>query len=323
MVTLKDIANEVGLNVSVVSRALNPRPDEHAVVAEETKRRISETAKKLGYQRNRAAEFLKRGKAATIGAFLPNSPNRLVADLMMGISEQAATHGFPLNFFFGSVMDDYRRFFMNVSDVNHSGMITYPVREMSESEMGGLIGDYQKRGGNIIVLNTEKKYAGIPTLAVDNHFGGRLAAERLLDAGCETFLADAVYGNRTDGFHSYLNEHGHDDVHLFNRDNFQDQLRSLEADERQPTGVFATSDELALKLYPLAQGLGHAIGKDVKIVGYDDLVLSDMVSPALTTIRQPFREEGRRAVGKLINMIYGEKENDEMIKPSIVRRESA
>ena len=110
MVRLIDIANELNLNVSVVSRALNPNPDSNAVVKEETRELVRTTAKKLGYRPNRQASFLKKGGDATLMCYLPGTADRLIADLMFGISEAAAKEGFPITFFNGANSDDFKKF---------------------------------------------------------------------------------------------------------------------------------------------------------------------------------------------------------------------
>ena len=72
MVKLADIAKELGLSLSVVSRALSDKPDKHAVIRKETAERIRSYARKAGYQPNRQASFLGKRKCATIFCFLPD-----------------------------------------------------------------------------------------------------------------------------------------------------------------------------------------------------------------------------------------------------------
>jgi LacI family transcriptional regulator len=67
----------------------------------------------------------------------------------------------------------------------------------------------------------------------------------------------------------------------------------------------------------------YKFGKDVVLTGYDDLELSALLTPPLTTINQPFYKQGYRAVNKLINMIYGNTESNEAIKSFLVKRETA
>ena len=91
----------------------------------------------------------------------------------------------------------------------------------------------------------------------------------------------------------------------------------------KPVGVFATTDEYALTVYRFAKEHGFRVGVDLLVVGYDDLDLTELVEPPLTTIHQPFRELGSRAIVKMVNMIYGKTEDSEGIVPHLVPRASA
>ena len=90
----------------------------------------------------------------------------------------------------------------------------------------------------------------------------------------------------------------------------------------KPVGIFADSDAMALRIIRSLRGAGLAIGSDALVVGYDDLELAAAADPPLTTIHQPFREEGRLAARKLINLIYGETEQSALISPRLVARDS-
>ena len=125
MVKLADIAKVLNLNVSVVSRALNPNPDKHAVVKKETAELIRKTAAEMGYVPNRQAAFLGKGKGATIFCYLPDVSTRLINDLMFGITEEAGRENFPVNFFFGKNIDDFKNFLHHGKRLPHTGLITY------------------------------------------------------------------------------------------------------------------------------------------------------------------------------------------------------
>ena len=90
-----------------------------------------------------------------------------------------------------------------------------------------------------------------------------------------------------------------------------------------PIGIFASSDNIALKVMRVMRKLSLLIGREALLIGYDDLFLTDEMDPPLTTIHQPFRDEGRTAVRKIINMINGKQESSIMIKPSLIIRETA
>jgi DNA-binding LacI/PurR family transcriptional regulator len=90
-----------------------------------------------------------------------------------------------------------------------------------------------------------------------------------------------------------------------------------------PVGIFAPTDALAMEVMAYMQDRQVRIGRDILIVGYDDLYLTDHTNPPLTTIHQPFKELGKLSVEKIVNMIYGKKEKSERVLPFLVKRGTA
>lgn len=323
MVRLSDIAKAVNLDVSVVSRALNPNPDRHAVIREETRKLVRETARKMGYRPNHQASFLRKGRSATILCFLPDSPDRLIADLLMGISETAGRENFPVNFFFGRDRRAFHSFIREAERIGHSGLLTYPPAKMPE-EMRRELDRYHERGGNILLLNVISNanqiglrscYRDIPQLNIDDYYGGQLAAKHLIERGCEVFCCwpeAEGYADRRSGFLATLEAHG-----------IEAAATDLEAlPKGKKIGVFAKHDHAALQLLPGFAAKKLPVGEQVLLVGFDDQLASRFSIPSLSTVHQPTRQEGHLAMEKLIRLIFGETEPGEMLKPHLVVRES-
>ncbi len=96
--------------------------------------------------------------------------------------------------------------------------------------------------------------------------------------------------------------------------------RTFNAGKRH--GFFTDDDYLALDMYPLLAVKGLSLGNNAFLCGFDDIFYSRIAMPSLTTIHQPTRQEGRLAVAKLINMIFGRREVNQMVRPFLIRRES-
>ena len=321
MVSLKDIANELGLSVSVVSRALNPVPDANARVSEKTRALVLETCQRLGYRRNRVAEFVKRRRFPAIGIFLPRTANSLIANLLFGISEEAGSKDFPLLIHTGMDETSYLEFIHNNLDLAASGIITYSATQYHQPSNQDLLKKYCANGGKVLILN-DCTIKGYTKLYIDEYKGGRLAAEMLIDSGCRNFIcfnnetvayAASVNQMRYEGFCSKLCEKGAA-CHLCNS---QEELLML-LKKVSDCGVFAVSDSLAMNILQYTSNFGLRVPDNFKLVGYDDMEWS--ATMGLSTIRQPFREEGRRAAAKIIEMIYGKEEKDEVFMPSAVAR---
>ena len=322
MVTIKDIARELNLSHSVVSRALNPNPDPNARVSPATRQLVEDTARRLGFRRNRIAEFMKRGRAATIGVFLPEYSNRLTADLMMGISEEAAGNGFPLNFYFGLSYQSYAGFIRNNIKNPSSGFISYPFNIDPSDNIGALFREYHAAGGKAILLNAPPRQdPALPVLYMDETVGTRAAADCLVAGQCARYLVTTAFAARFREFQAYLSA---GDCRAIASSDLPAILRQhRDGRGHFPVGVFATTDEDAMRCLRYIREAGMEPGREVLLVGYDDLQLTALTDPPLTTIHQPFRQQGRRAVAKLINTIYGNPEADEAVTPFLVKRATA
>ena len=110
MVKLQDIADKTGFSLAVVSRALNPRPDQK--VAARSAAIIRKAAEELGYRPNQAARLLAKGAGPAIGIFLPQAEagGALILSLVAGLTGTANRFGFACNFYFGLREEEYLAF---------------------------------------------------------------------------------------------------------------------------------------------------------------------------------------------------------------------
>ena len=99
--------------------------------------------------------------------------------------------------------------------------------------------------------------------------------------------------------------------------------RCRRATAARPVGVFAVTDFLAMRVMRALGGTGRTVGREVLLIGYDDLDAAAETDPPLTTVHQPFREEGRVAVAKILGTVYGRSEESAVIPVRLVVRETA
>ncbi len=326
MVMLKHVAEKSGVSVSVASRALNARPDRHARLAPETRRRVRAVARELGYTRNRAAECLRRGRSQAIGIFLPDTANRLVADLIFGLAQEAALHGFPLNFSFGMNYDQYRAFIDHVRLHPASGIISYPFFAR-DPRIVDLVRDFQQQGHPLVLINPLQQVLGTPTVEMDETEGGRLAARRLIETGCRRLVVCGRYPGRNAGFVSEAAAAGQavDCLPMPLDAACLATLRAARAGAtvRSPLGIFAVMDKYALAVLGTFRDDLRAVGREVRLIGYDDLDLAEDVMPPLTTIHQPFKQLGQLAVRHLLGALEGRATGAVTVNPVLVIRETA
>ncbi|MFA6566587.1 MAG: LacI family DNA-binding transcriptional regulator [Victivallales bacterium] len=325
MVTIKKIAQDLNLSVSAVSRALSPVPERVKLVNSRHRKMIIEAAAFMGYKRNRQAEFMQRGRNAAIGVFVPEICDSQMCNLMFGIAETAFSHGFPVNFHPGIDAKSYEAFIRANLNNPSAGIISYPPTFDQTPHTAELLHKYHQGHGRILLLNTTVAEDGIPSLNMDETYGGKLAAQTLKKHDCQIYLHCAstkhVSKMRITGFTEELSGNRINSIpRCAKLDFWQNKLKSYSR-----IGIFARHDLAAGEYIRQLRQAGADFGKNVFIVGYDNSPLSEVLDPALTSIKQPFREQGRKATEILLSLIYGKNENTpiETMKPSLIKRDSA
>ena len=337
MATLKDIAQRSDCSISLVSRVLDLNASKKVRVSHAKRQKIQDAATTLGYMRNINAQFLRQGKTAAIGAFLLKNRNSLIADLSIGIGTEACKHNFPINYHYGESPECFGRFLEHNLSASTTGIITYPYLLIYDSSGTNLklLRRYLDNGGKVVFISYLEQLpevlADVPVINIDEVYGGQLAAKRLIAQGCNEFIAniderdlDNPYVTlRFEGFSKSLT--GYENKNELMTTAVMPELIKQAIDRKRLPGIFSLADKAAAKVInECSNRYGFRAGRDYRIVGYDDLFMSDLVNPPLTTINQNLIQQGKLAVKKLVNMIcHGKKEKSVVIKPSLVVRESA
>ena len=340
-VTLKDIAKDCGVSLSVVSRALNPHPDQ--MVCPRTKLRVEEAMRRLNYRRNNAASLLARGKDVTLGVFLPYYHEYLITELVVGISRAAAAHDFQCSFYFGMSQNNYLEFIRHIRNIGSSGILTYPITSACTTEVKDAVTNFCEQGGCTVMLH-KTTVPGIEHLQIDNQHGGMLAARRLKELECQRFIflhhlnsslpesiSDYALA-RMNGFKAYLEKNGlaaeakgvqTQGSSIYLPQDFSDVISDIRQGE--PTGIFAESDYMAFALIQElnVHGLNSRIGRDIFVIGYDDNPITMLAKPQITSIHQHFCELGQQGMELLISKIMGTEYKPQVPLPTLVARSSA
>ena len=315
MVTLQDIADQTGFSRAVVSRALNPHPDQK--VAAKTLEIIRQTAAVMGYRRNQAASLLAKGASPAIGVFLPFHQDELICAMLKGICNVANQHGFAYNIYNERQRVKYNEFAQTLRNTRNAGVITYLPFETSGDSLPEEVSRLLPQSCQIVVANalTPIKSGNVESVMIDNYAGGALAAEHLLEKKCVRFLYEYAERSwqrqeRCRSFAETINHAGFETRHFARLTS--ETLESVTADILSmilagpfPVGVFCNTDRSALRLYTELCRAGKAglIGKDIKICGFDNVTVA--AETGLTTIAQPFEALGEAAMSLLVNRLTG------------------
>jgi LacI family transcriptional regulator len=303
---IREVARLAGVSVGTVSNVLN-RPER---VAEPTRVRVERAVDDLGYVLNGSARSLRAGRSLVLGLLVLDVRNPFFTEVARGVEDSANAAGYAVVLCNSDDSEHKeRRYLRTLEEQRAYGVIVTPV--MREER---LLHWLRGRGMGVVLLDRPSSGGGLPSVAVDDVHGGRIAGEHLLELGHRRVAL--VTGSRLiqqcaerrEGLRSAVSAAGLDPDEvivevavpaLVARFGEQAAGRVLAADPA-PTAVFCVNDLLALGLLRGLLRRKIAVPDDLAIVGYDDVEFASVLHTPLTTVRQPKYELGRAAVELLL-----------------------
>ncbi len=324
MATLKDVAAECGLTVTTVSRVLNNR----GYISDETRKKVYAAMDKLNYRPNEVARSLSKKTTNTIGVIVPHIRHPYFADMISNIENAASKKGYKIMLCNAKGRNNKEKEYLDMCTSNRvAGIILFSagvaVQEFTDSN---------------IALVTVERFIENGTAAVecDNRQGGELAAKHLIESGCKRLLmVSGVSENsmpaddRALGFEDVCKQNGvfykiiQTSIGQYDSLDYHELLEgTLELDE-EIDGVFASSDLIAAQVLQVCEKFGRKVPKDLKLVGFDDVMISQLTNPPISTIHQPIKEMAETAVDMVIAASEGKTVPKRTLLPvSLVKRES-
>lgn len=331
MSTILDVARLAGVSTATVSRVINS-PES---VREQTRQKVLQAMKTCNYKYNALARGFVTKKSNTIGLIIPTISNPVFADSTLGVQEYAEQHNMRV-----ILCNSYYKYSQEEN----------LVKTLRESQVDGLIITTTDPKGDAIkslladnfpfVLLFSTIHGGpISAVGIDNYRGGYLATEHLISLGHKRIgmvagnfsMTDKNY-HRWKGYKKCLKEHDiiYDDDLLVQTDcslqgeGGRESIQHLLALPDPPTAVFCSNDYIALGAIKGAQEEGLTLPDELSIVGFDDMQTASYMVPALTTVRQPAYDIGRRAAELLLQARddNSSKPVQEMMDISLIIRDS-
>ncbi|RZL06334.1 MAG: LacI family transcriptional regulator [Hymenobacter sp.] len=309
-VNLKQLAQELGLSVSTVSRALNDRYD----ISQATKDRVRALANQLDYEPNPYASSLRQNKSKTIGVIIPEVANHFFSLAINGIEEVARSNGYHVLVYL--THEEYQR---EVSMVRllDSGRVDGVLVSVADNAAHDFSHFDLLAERNIPVVFFDRVCGGVaaPKVTTDDYDSGYRATRHLLDQGSRVIahftIAESlsISQRRMQGYLAALAASGIAfDPELLLRsqnDKVQDikAIQDLLAQRPDIDGIFAAVESMAMSSYEACRNLGRDIPADVKVISFSNLEIAALLAPALTTITQPAYNIGREAARILFQSI--------------------
>lgn len=321
-VTLDDVARLAGVHKSTVSRAMRSTSSDPRVL------RIRQVAQRLGWTPDLIAAGLRNQRMQSIGVLVPRLTDQVLATIFEGIDDTLSRQGWQAVVVSTWDEPDVQRERARLL-LGHrvDGLIVADVRSDDP-----YVVELAERGVPILLVN--RSYPGFPSVTCDDELGGRLAAEHLIGLGHRRFgvIAGMPYAvslaNRVRGFIAAAREHGveiadelvvHSTIYPSAGREAGSRLLAL-ADP--PTAFFVVNDAAAIGLLGLLREREQVVGKDVSVVGFNDIPEAAELHVPLTTVRSPMRELGALAADSALELINGELVESRVLPPVLVVRAS-
>ncbi len=309
MVTLKDIAQRLGVSIRTVSHAVNNT----GRLAPQTRKVILETVSEMGYFPNAAARSLVTHKSKLIGVLVPFLSASFYSLILSGLEHTARRHGYTLLLLNPPVDDgDPQEIYRQMMQRKVDGIILYPSRYIQNAASF-----IRKTGIPVVQLMDHTPEISEYFVAVANFKAAKEAVYALCDSGCRNIAMISHNANspevadRCHGFMEAVAEKlpGYEPIvvesYVDTADARQKAMKLL-SDHPEIDAVFAASDFAALGVARAALELGKKIPDDLSVIGFDNLdIASEQLLYALSTVAQPKEEIGRRAGEMIIDLING------------------
>jgi LacI family transcriptional regulator, galactose operon repressor len=305
--TIREIADRAGVSIATVSRVLNGRDD----VSPETRELVSRVIEENGYTANRSARTLSGGRSGLVGVLVPLVFPAYFAGLLAGAAEAFGER--DLNIVLSPTQGEHDRevsVLERLHGLTDGALIILP-NESSDELLRLLDGGYR-----FVVLDPLMPLDDrIPSVSAAHTSGADQAMQHLVGLGHRRIAhitgptGWVATEERLRGYHAVLGAAGILPDPALTAEALPEVDDGRAAAERllelaePPTAIFCFNDNIAVGAIQAARARGLRVPEDLSVVGFDDVEYATMVTPPLTTVRQPLAEMGRTAVSLLIRLL--------------------
>jgi DNA-binding LacI/PurR family transcriptional regulator len=323
--TIKDVAALAGVSRQTVSRVINQKGE----VSDATRDRVRAAIEELGYRPNAAARSIVVGRTCTLGCISPSLTDYTFANIIDSAQAEARRLGY----------------FVLTGSAPTAGDVEPLLEEMLSRRVDGLMvlnprADERyryflpliERGHAVLYLNSTPQGEPVSSIHCDDRLGGYEATRYLVELGHRTIATilgpsnEEASADRMAGYHQALAEAGLVcEPECAARGDWSATsgyraARQLLVAAPSFSAIFAQNDQKAIGAIRAMREAKKRVPGDISIIGFDDIPLASYFDPPLTTLRQPMRETGERAVQLLVQTIQNpERAPDQIVIPASLR----
>lgn len=319
-ITIKDIAKELKISPSTVSRALKDHPD----ISQETKKNVLELANRMDYQPNFIAWSLRKSKSNTIGVLIPNIVHHFFSTVISGIEDIAHDQGYHIimmqtNESYHREMECIKAMMLNRVD----GLLVSVSSETADYEH---IKNLVRKNIPLVFFDRRSSEIEATSVEVDDYGGSFKAVEHLIETGCTHIIHLAgpekllISQRRKQGYLDALKKHHiyYDDSYVIESDNLKKSYATvtrLLKEGKIIDGIYTSNDNSAVGAMKAVKELGLHIPQDVSIIGFGDDPICQVIEPQLSSVCQSGYLMGQTATACLLQQMQILEEEEECYIP--------
>lgn len=331
-ITIYDLAQMLSVSPATVSRSLN----NHHSISDATKKRILDKANEVGYRTNKFAANLSNQKSNTIGVIVPRLNSYFMSTVLAGIEKVANEVGY--NLIISQSLESEEKEKINAKTLLDSGVDALLVSLAHDSKDYQHFKNFTDRKIPLLFFDRVIDLPHCPTILIDNSSAGYEAGKHLIEQGCTNIvhisgnLKRTLYQDRFKGFKNALLEHNMEinDHTLKETDldpkNIHAVIDFIKNSPKKIDGIFVASDNYAANCIKELIKVGIRVPEDIKVVGFNNDPVSEIISPNLTTISYPGHKMGVLAGESIIAHLKGsinlQSTNTILLRHQLITRES-
>lgn len=332
--TITEIAKELGVSPSTVSRALN----NHPAISKKTRNAVVKLARKRNYQPNLLALNLLQRKTNTIGVIVPEITSYFFSSVINGIQDVVNTFG--LNMIIGQSNESYqeeKNIVQTFASIRVDGFLISPS---SETKKYDHLESLTANNIPLVIFDRDCEGINVDKVFVDEYNGAFQAVEYLIQSGCKRIAH--IAGNqslstarhRLKAYKDALTKHNlpiNEDYIIvtngFAPEHGIEPAKQLLALDKTPDAIFTINDGVAIGAMYVIKDAGIQIPEEVSVIGFDDDPHSSYFKPSLSTVWQPTYEMGMLSARILMKRINSNNDlsrvREESLFPELVIRGSS
>ena len=331
-VTLKQLAKELNLSISTVSKSLKNDPE----ISEKTINRVHELANFYNYKPNALAVSLKSSKTKTIGVILPEILNHFFAKALYGIEQEASKRGYKILTCITN--ESYQKEIEYVEMLNYSSVDGFIVALSQETQVVNKLDHFKALERDrvpMVMFDRVSDEISCEKVIVDDKIASKNAVQYLINSGCKKIATITTLSNevsvaslRLKGVQevaSMYNDVTLTDLRIKDSNTIESEIEQF-LKSNTIDAVLGLDETAAAVTINMSHKLGYKIPEDISVIGFTDGLLSKHSYPKLTTVSQHAEDLGARAaeilMDRLENVSDHYKASTKIVKTSLIVRDS-